>query len=84
MKKCTKSLKLWFNCIHIRLFHPFDFFLIYKPKINHPNWHPSDDIYKYGFSLDLNTEIYYYTYDWGCGLNFRILGFGFEVGWVEK
>jgi hypothetical protein len=26
----------------------------------------------------LTTELYYYTYDWGYGFNFRILGFGFE------
>jgi hypothetical protein len=33
----------------------------------------------YGFSLDLKTEIYYYTYDWGYGFNLQILGFGFEI-----
>jgi hypothetical protein len=43
------------------------------------HWHPSDDLCQYGFSLDLTTEIYYHTYDWGVGFNFRLLGFGFEI-----
>jgi hypothetical protein len=70
--------------MEIKFFHPFDFLVTYKPKINNPNWHPSDDVYKYGFSLDLTTEVYYYTYDWGHGFNFRILGFGFEITKVQK
>jgi hypothetical protein len=64
--------------IHIKFFHPFTF-LFYKRPIFDTNWHPSDDLYCYGFSLDLTTEIYYYTYDWGKGFNFRIFGFGFEI-----
>jgi len=27
----------------------------------------------------LTTETYYYTYDWGIGFSFRLLGFGFEI-----
>jgi hypothetical protein len=23
--------------------------------------------------------MYYYTYDWGKGFNFRVLGWGFEI-----
>jgi len=65
---------------NIKWFHPFNFAGIKKPKFKHP----SDDIYEYGFSLDLMTEIYYYTYDWGYGFNFRILGFGFEINKVGK
>jgi hypothetical protein len=65
----------WHDDITIKWFHPFNFVGIKKPKFEHP----SDDIYEYGFSLDLTTEIYYYTYDWGCGFNFRILGLGFEI-----
>lgn len=61
----------------IKFFHPFNFLVFRKPKMD-PEWHPSDDLYQYGFSLDLTTELYYYTYDWGRGINFRILGFGFE------
>jgi hypothetical protein len=62
----------------INFFHPFDLIGFSKPKID-SHWHPSDDVHRYGFSLDLTTEIYYYTYDWGYGLNVRLLGFGFEV-----
>lgn len=89
-KKCEtqyfKDLakKQWFDDIDIKFFNPFNFLIIKKPKINDPNWHPSDDLYQYGFSLDLTTEIYYYTYDWGYGFNFRILGFGFEITKIEK
>jgi hypothetical protein len=67
----------------LKFFHPFNFLVFRKPKINDPNWHPSDDIYKYGFSLDLTTELYYFAYDWGYGFNLRILGFGFEWTKVE-
>jgi hypothetical protein len=70
----------WYDNIDIKWFHPFNFVGIKKPKFEHP----SDDIYEYGFSLDLTTEIYYYTYDWGKGFNFRILGFGFEIVNVGK
>jgi hypothetical protein len=62
----------------IKLFHPFNFFFYKRPKMD-SDWHPSDDLYQWGFSLDLTTELYYYTYDWGKGFNFRILGWGFEI-----
>ena len=61
--------------INLKWFHPFNLVVIKRPKFEHP----SDDTYEYGFSLDLTTEIYYYTYDWGEGFNFRILGLGFEI-----
>jgi hypothetical protein len=64
--------------IHIKWFGPFGFLFHKKPKID-SDWHPSDDLYCYGFSLDLTTETYYYTYDWGKGFNFRVLGWGFEI-----
>ena len=64
--------------VEIKIFHPFNFLFCKHPKID-SEWHPSDDLYQYGFSLDLTTEMYYYTYDWGKGFNFRILGFGFEI-----
>jgi hypothetical protein len=64
--------------IHIKWFTPFGFLFHKKPKID-SDWHPSDDLYCYGFSLDLTTEMYYYTYDWGKGFNFRVLGWGFEI-----
>jgi hypothetical protein len=70
----------WYDNIDIKWFHPFNFVGIKKPKFEHP----SDDIYEYGFSLDLTTEIYYYTYDWGYGFNFRVLGLGFEIVNVGK
>jgi hypothetical protein len=54
---------------HIEWFHPFNFIAI--------DIH--EDLYCYGFSLDLTTEMYYYTYDWGFGFNCRILGLGFEI-----
>jgi hypothetical protein len=69
--------------IDIKWFHPFNFILYKKPRID-IDWHPSDDLYQYGFSFDLTTEMYYYTYDWGCGFNFKIFGFGFEITWVGK
>jgi hypothetical protein len=65
----------WYDNVTIKWFHPFNFVGIKKPKFEHP----SDDTYEYGFSLDLTTEMYYYTYDWGKGFNFRLLGFGFEI-----
>jgi hypothetical protein len=61
--------------INFKWFHPFNFVGIKRPKFEHP----SDDTYEYGFSMDLTTEIYYYTYDWGKGFSFRIFGFGFEI-----
>lgn len=67
--------------VHIKLFHPFNFVGIKTPKFD-TEWHPSDDLYQYGFSLDLTTEMYYYTYDWGYGFNLRVLGFGFEIAKV--
>jgi len=72
----------YFN-VHIKWFHPFNFLFYKRPKID-ADWHPSDDLYQYGFSLDLTTEFYYYTYDWGYGCNCRILGFGFEIVKVGK
>lgn len=59
-------------------FHPFTF-LFY----NRHNFEPFDDLGEYGFSLDLTTAVYYYTYDWGYGFCFRILGFGLEISKVK-
>lgn len=73
----------WYDNIEIKWFHPFNFLFYKRPKID-TNWEPSDDLYQYGFSLDLTTEIYYYTYDWGIGFNFRIFGWGFEIVKVGK
>lgn len=61
--------------MNIKLFHPFNLIGI---KLARKDWE-WDDVYEYGFSLDLTTELYFYTYDWGYGLNFRLLGFGFEI-----
>ena len=58
----------------LRFFHPIDFIGIEKPEFNDI----TDDIYRYGFSLDLRTGCYYFTYDWGYGICIRLLGFGFE------
>ena len=66
------------NMITIKWFHPFNFLFVRYPKID-TEYHPSDDLYCYGMSLDLTTECYYYTYDWGSGFNLRLLGFGFEI-----
>jgi hypothetical protein len=54
-------------------FHPFNFLVYTSPSAALLMRH------QYGFSLDLTTEMYYYTYDWGKGFNFRILGWGFEI-----
>jgi hypothetical protein len=62
----------------LALFSPFGFIGLSRPKIDTTH-DPSDDLYRYGFSLDLTTECYFYTYDWGYGFNFRFFGFGFEV-----
>lgn len=61
--------------VNFKLFHPFKLLVIRTPNKLYDN----DDVYEYGFSLDLTTELYFYTYDWGYGLNFRLLGFGFEI-----
>ena len=63
----------WRDNLHVEFFHPFNLILYKKPQ------HEYDDIYEYGFSLDLTTEMYFYTYDWGRGFNLRILGFGCEI-----
>ena len=73
----------WYDDISIKCFQPMHFLCHKRPKMN-DNWCPSDDLYCYGFSLDLTTEIYYYTYDWGVGFNFRILGLGFEITKLGK
>ena len=73
----------WFDNLGIKWFHPFNFLFHKRPKMD-TDWHPSDDLYCYGVSLDLTTELYYYTYDWGVGLSFRLLGFGFEIVKVGK
>lgn len=67
--------------ISIKFFHPFNFLFIKNPDMD-TEYHPSDDVYSYGFSLDLTTEVYYYTYDWGFGFNLRLLGFGLEINKV--
>lgn len=64
--------------MRIKFFQPFRLFGVKTPKLSE-----FDDVYEYGFSLDLTTELFYYTYDWGKGLNFRFLGFGFEVCFLE-
>jgi len=73
----------WYDNIEIKYFHPFNF-IFYKGTHIDTSWHPSDDVREYGFSLDLTTEMYYYTYDWGYGFNLRLLGFGFEIVKVGK
>lgn len=69
--------------ISIRYFHPFNLVGFSKPKFDDVTWHPSDDTYEYGFSLNLTTELFFYTYDWGYGLNCRLCGFGFEICKVQ-
>lgn len=41
----------------------------------------NNDVREYGLRLDLRTEITYYTYEWGRGVTFVVLGFGFEICW---
>jgi hypothetical protein len=69
--------------VDIKLFHPFNFLFHKHPKMD-ADWDTSDDLYQYGFSLDLTTEMYYYTYDWGKGFNFRLLGFGLEIAKIGR
>lgn len=64
----------------IKYFHPFNLVGIKTPNI----MSDFDDTYEYGFSLDLTTELFFYTYDWGYGLNCRLFGFGFEICKVER
>lgn len=61
----------------IDFFHPFNLVVYDGP--NDPPRDYSDDVRRYGFSLDLTTELYFYTYDWGYGVSFRLFGFGFEL-----
>ncbi|NDD52338.1 hypothetical protein EBZ39_00400 [bacterium] len=42
-----------------------------------------NDVREWGFRLDPRTEIVYYTYDWGRGITFVILGFGFDIVKLE-
>ena len=65
--------------MNIQFFHPFRLIGFKIPN----ELSEFDDVYEYGFSLDLTTELFYYTYDWGKGLNFRLLGFGFEICFLE-
>lgn len=46
-------------------------------------WQQQDDVREWGFRLDLRTEMTYYTYDWGKGFTFVILGAGFDIVWLE-
>jgi len=65
--------------MEFKFFHPFRLVGFKTPnKLNE-----FDDVYEYGFSLDLTSELFYYTYDWGRGFNFRFLGFGFEICFLE-
>lgn len=41
----------------------------------------NSDVREYGIRLDPRTEITYYTYEWGRGITFVVLGFGFEIVW---
>ena len=68
------------NMIETKLFHPFRLIGIKTPN----KLSEFDDVSEHGFSLDLTTEMFYFTYDWGQGLNCRFLGFGFEICIVEK
>jgi hypothetical protein len=61
--------------VRFKVFHPFNLVGVRTPN----KLYNTDDVYEYGFSLDLTTELYFYTYDWGYGLNFRFLGFGLEI-----
>jgi len=63
--------------INFKWFHPFNFLFYKSPNVALLMRH------QYGFSLDLTTEMYYYTYDWGKGFNCRLLGFGVEIIKVE-
>jgi hypothetical protein len=64
---------------HIQFYHPFELVFYDGPSNPLRKQQPSDDVRMYGFSLNLTTELYFYTYYWGYGFNFRILGFGFEL-----
>lgn len=66
--------------MNIKFFHPFKLIGIKTSKLSGLE---IDDVYEYGFSLDLTTELSYNTYDWGKGFSFRLLGFGFEVCFLE-
>lgn len=61
----------------VKFFHPFRLLFIKTPSKDSD----FDDVYEYGFSFDLTTEFFFYKYDWGIGVNFRLLGFGFEICW---
>lgn len=59
-------------------YHPFKLIGFQKSTVDTETC-PSDSLTKYGFCLDLTTEISWYTYDYGTGFVFRILGLGLEV-----
>lgn len=45
-------------------------------------WQKTGDVREWGFRFDFSTEITYYTYDWGTGWTFVVLGFGVEVSYL--
>jgi len=63
----------------VKLYHPFK--LLFRKKFKGDTF---DDLTEYGFSFDLTTEILIYGYEWGYGMCFRLLGFGFELTFLNK
>lgn len=65
----------------VQFFHPFDLFVIDLNELDDND--PSNDVRRYGIAFDLTTECYFYTYDWGYGVNLRLFGFGVEIARYE-
>jgi hypothetical protein len=80
MEEDHKVLRGLSEKISVIWYHPFSIF-IYRGT-------PEDADFldrNYGFCFDTVNECYFYSYDWGKGFRFRIMGFGFDVtvlrGW---
>ena len=66
--------------ISVIWYHPFSIFIYRGTPKDAEFWDRN-----YGFCFDTVNECYFYSYDWGKGFRFRIMGFGFDVtvlrGW---
>ena len=62
-------------CRMTKWFHPFEILL--------RRYYGEYDGCSYGLDLDLRTTITYHPYEYGIVFTIRILGFGFEISFLE-
>jgi hypothetical protein len=80
MQEDHKVLRGLSERISVIWYHPFSIFIYRGTPKDVEFWDRN-----YGFCFDTVNECYFYSYDWGKGFRFRIMGFGFDVtvlrGW---